>query len=193
MAPKTQPRLPNGVAERAIIACLSEKTPCTTAELCKAVTKRARRKVHQVTVAQALTRLVMERKVEKVAHGLYMIYSPHMSRLLRACMHKPIWRAIAKVFDKKGDPFMRMDDLLDRVRTYPAEEVQKALAAMARKDILEIKPYAHFAGEGKEGKGVGLTMRYWRPDQLPPIERPADTFRELYGADEPADLADLLS
>jgi hypothetical protein len=192
--PKTaHDRLPNGVAERAILAALAVQSPLPAKSLCSAVSRRAGRTVHQVTVAQALTRLMAENKVEKVAHGLYIAYSPNITRLARVCMPRPIWRAIARVFDGKGDPFMRLDDLLARLRVFPPDDVLRELKALARREVLEIGLYKKWAGEGKEGKGVGLTMRYWRPDQLPPIERPADTFRELYGADEPADLADLLS
>lgn len=162
-------RLPNGVAERAISAHLAEHKYATTKELHDAVVKRARRKVQYVTTSQALARMKTQGTVILLRHGVWSRFKSNVTKLSAVCTGRPIWEAVAKVFDAKGDPFMRLEDLLQRVKLYPQDDTMRALKAMARKEILELEPYSHWA-EGKEGRGVGLLMRYWRPDQLPEIK-----------------------
>lgn len=173
----SHPRIANGLADRAIVAALSESAPQTTQALIRAASKRAGRRVHEVTVAQALQRLQQHGKIEKIAHGLWLPTHYHATRLARACMRKPIWLAVADVFDAKGDPFMHVEDLLRKIK-HPADTVMKELRAMKRAGIVELAKYSHWS-PGKSGNGVGVTPLYQRPDQLPRAE--------------PQTLADLLS
>lgn len=162
-------RLPNGVAERAISAYLADRDCATTQELHKAVEKRARRKVQYVTTSQTLARMKMQGAVILLHHGMWSRFKSDVTKLSAACAGRPIWQAVAKVFDAKGDPFMRLEDLLHRIKLHHRDDIMCALKAMARKEILELRSYRHWA-EGKDGPGVGVTMRYWRPDQLPELK-----------------------